>query len=98
MHFSGSRLEIRVTITMVAIIMDTKIIEPKIEKIQPVFSLRRMAEYFDCYTENGKPATDTILEWWHSGRIPPPDIRISRKAIYWAPSTIRAFIENGGNN
>ncbi len=37
----------------------------------PLFSLRRLAEYFDCYTEDGKPATDTVLEWWHSGRIPP---------------------------
>jgi hypothetical protein len=62
----------------------------------PLFSLRRLAEYFDCYTEDGKPATDTVLEWWHSGRIPPPDLRISRKAVYWKPETIEIFIQNGG--
>jgi len=50
----------------------------------------------DCFAEDGKPATDTILEWWHSGRIPPPDCRISRKAVYWKPETIMNFIESGG--
>ena len=47
-----------------------KLQEVTLEPIKPLFSLRRLAEYFDCYTEDGKPATDTILEWWHSGRIP----------------------------
>ncbi len=62
----------------------------------PLFSLRRLAEYLDCFTEEGKPATDTILDWWHSGRIPPPDCRISRKAVYWKPETIESFIQNNG--
>jgi hypothetical protein len=78
--------------------ISSRIQNTDLEKIQPVFSLRRLAEHFDCYTEDGKPATDTILDWWHSGRIPPPDFRISRKAIFWTPETIRAFIENGGSS
>jgi len=70
--------------------------EIDISPTAPLFSLRRLAEYFDCYTEDGKPATDTVLEWWHSVRIPPPDLRISRKAVYWKPETIEIFIQNGG--
>ena len=61
-----------------------------------MFSLRRLAEFFDCMAENGRPCTDTVREWWHSGRIPPPDLRLSRKAVYWRPETIKAFVESGG--
>jgi hypothetical protein len=64
--------------------------------VRGLFSLRRLAEYFDCYTEDGKPATDSVREWWHAGKLPPPDVRLSRKAIYWKPETIRAFVESGG--
>lgn len=74
--------------------MTTK--EVQINGVEPLFSLRRLAEYFDCRTADGKPATDTILEYWHSGRIPPPDVRLSRKAVYWKPETISAFINSGG--
>ena len=74
----------------------TKPNEVEITGIAPLFSLRRLAEFFDCYTAEGKPATDSILEWWHSGRIPPPDVRISRKAVYWRPETIDSFIRTGG--
>jgi hypothetical protein len=74
-----------------------KIPEVAIEPVQPLFSIRKLAEYFDCYTEDGKPASETILGWWHSGRIPPPDFRISRKAVYWKPETIEIFINNGGS-
>jgi hypothetical protein len=63
----------------------------------PLFSLRRLAEFFDCFTDEGKPATDTVLQWWHDGKIPPPDLRVTRKAIYWKPETVKEFIENGGN-
>lgn len=70
--------------------------EIEVTQTPALFSLRRLAEFFDCYREDGKPATDSVLDWWHSGRIPPPDVRISRKAIYWKPETIRAFVENGG--
>ncbi len=75
--------------------MQAEIKNIQIEKVNPMFSLRRLAEFFDCYTEEGKPATDTILDWWHSGKIPPPDCRISRKAIYWLPTTIKNFIMSG---
>lgn len=68
----------------------------KLETTEALYSIRRLAEYFDCRSEDGSPATDTILEWWHSGRIPPPDIKLSRKAIYWKPETIQTFVENGG--
>jgi hypothetical protein len=64
--------------------------------VKALFSLRSLAEYFDCFGEDGKPATETIRDWWHSGRIPPPDVRMSREAVYWKPETIRAFVENGG--
>ena len=68
----------------------------KIEKIKPLVSIRRLAELFDCYTDKGTPATDTILDWWHRGKIPPPDCKISRKAIYWKYETIKSFIDSGG--
>ena len=66
--------------------------EVEIAKVRPLYSLRRLAEYFDCYTNDGRPATDTILEWWHGGKLPPPDFRISRKAVYWLPETIEEFV------
>jgi len=53
-----------------------------------VLSTRQLAEFFDCFQNNGKPATETIRDWWYSGRIPPQDIRISRKAIFWKHETI----------
>ena len=71
--------------------------EVVIEPVRSLFSIRKLAEYFDCYSEAGKPSTDTILDWWHSGRIPPPDLKISRKAVYWKPSTIEIFVNNGGS-
>jgi hypothetical protein len=61
-----------------------------------LLSLKQMAELFDVQGRNGRPATETICQWWHSGRIPPPDIKISRKAIYWKKSTIDEFISRGG--
>jgi hypothetical protein len=70
--------------------------EIQISAIRPLFSLRRLAEYFDLYTKDGRPATDSVREWWHQGRIPPPDVRISRKAVFWKPETIREYIRNGG--
>jgi len=74
----------------------TKPAEISIAPEKPLFSLRRLAEYFDCLTEDGKPATDTIRDWWHSGRLPPPDVRMSKKAVFWKPTTIQAFIDGGG--
>ena len=71
--------------------------EVRVEKVRGLFSLQRLAEYFDCFTEDGRPATDSILEWWHSGRIPPPDCRISKKAVFWKPETIESFVNNGGH-
>lgn len=81
--------------------MNTSIKKPKppeiaLAPITPLFSLKRLAEFFDCCDRSGAPSTETILEWWHSGRIPPPDIKLSRKAIYWKPETILNFIEQGG--
>jgi hypothetical protein len=76
--------------------MEKELVELKITEIRPLFSLRRLAQFFDLYTEAGRPATDSILEWWHSGKIPPPDVRISRKAVFWLPETIDEFIRNGG--
>ena len=73
-----------------------KLIEINISETRPLFSTRRLAEYFDCYTQDGHPATDSIREWWHSGKLPPPDVRISRKAIYWRPETIDEYVRNGG--
>jgi hypothetical protein len=61
-----------------------------------VFSLRQLAAFFDCFQNNGEPATETIRDWLYSGRIPPPDIRISRKAMYWKHETIVNFINVGG--
>jgi hypothetical protein len=55
-----------------------------------------MAEYFDCKSEDGSPATDTILKWWRAGKIPPPDLSLSQKAVYWKPETVKSFVENGG--
>lgn len=69
--------------------------EIQLQKVYPLFSLRRLAKFFDCKTEDGKPATETIRDWWHSGKIPPPDCRISRKAIYWKYKTIMNFIDCG---
>jgi hypothetical protein len=76
---------------------DTTTAEIKIVETTPLFSLRRLAEFFDCHTDAGKPATDTILQWWHDGKIPPPDVRLTRKAVYWKPETVKEFIANGGN-
>lgn len=70
--------------------------EIKIDSVRPMFSTRRLAEFFDCKTAEGKPATDTVIDWWHSGKIPPPDCKISQKAVFWKPETIAAFVENGG--
>ena len=70
--------------------------ELKIEAVPPLFSLRRLAEYFGCFTDTGSPATDTIRDWWHSGKLPPPDIRMSKKAIFWKPETIKTFVDSGG--
>jgi hypothetical protein len=64
--------------------------------IKGMFSLRRLAEFFDCFDTSGRPCTETIREWWHSGKLPPPDVRISKKAIYWKPETIEIFVQNGG--
>jgi hypothetical protein len=52
----------------------------------PLYSIRRLAEYFDC-------STYTLLELWHSGKIPSPDLKLSRKSVYWKPETIKSFIE-----
>ena len=73
-------------------------IEPgqKILQKDYVFSTRQLAAFFDCYQNNGEPATETIRDWWYSGRIPPPDIRISRKAIYWKHETVLNFVNAGG--
>jgi hypothetical protein len=73
-----------------------KPVEIKITETRPLFSLRRLAEFFDCYTLDGRPATDSVREWWHQGKIPPPDVRITRKAVYWRPETIDEYIRNGG--
>lgn len=72
------------------------IAEIQVDTVPSLFSLRGLARYFDCYDADGKPATDTIREWWHSGKLPPPDVQLSRKAVYWRPETIAAFVENGG--
>jgi len=71
--------------------------EISISGVTPLFSLRRLAEFFDCIGDDGKPATETIRDWWHSGRLPPPDIRMSKKAVYWKPETIKNFVETGGS-
>lgn len=76
--------------------MPQKLPEIEITNVRPLFSLRRLAQFFDLYTEDGRPATDSILEWWHSGRIPPPDVRISRKAVFGLHETIDEFVRNGG--
>ena len=65
--------------------------------VAPLFSLRRLAEFFDCYDRRGRPATETVRDWWHSGRLPPPDVRMSRKAVYWKVDTIERFINTGGS-
>jgi hypothetical protein len=31
-----------------------------------------------------------------NGGIPPPDVRISRKAVFWLHETIDEFVRNGG--
>ena len=76
--------------------MKNKIPEIQILNLPPLFSTRRLAEYFDCKTADGAPASETIIEWWHSGKIPPPDCKVSKKAIYWKPETIYTFVESGG--
>lgn len=68
----------------------------ELKTIEPLFSIRKLADFFDCKSVDGTPATNTIIEWWHAGKIPPPDLKLSRKAVYWKPETIRSFIENGG--
>ena len=60
-----------------------------VEKIEPLFSTRRMAEYFDV-------DQDTVLDWWHAGKIPPPDHRMSARKIYWKPETINPNCKNTG--
>ena len=40
--------------------------------------------------------TATITALRRSGRLPPLDIRLSRKAISWKPEMIKNFVENGG--
>lgn len=60
-----------------------------IQKIEPLFSTRLLATFYDT-------DQDTILDWWHSGRIPPPDHRISSRKIYWKPETIKNHVDNGG--
>jgi predicted site-specific integrase-resolvase len=60
-----------------------------IQKIEPMFSVRRLAEFFDV-------KQDTVLGWWHAGKIPPPDFRQSRRKIYWKPETIKNLVDNGG--
>jgi len=78
------------------IAMDNKIPEITIVQVRPLFSLRRLAEYFDLYTKDGRPATDSVREWWHSGKLPPPDFRLTRKSVYWKPETIDEFVRTGG--
>jgi hypothetical protein len=53
-----------------------------------LFTVRRLAIYFDCTTEDGKPAVHTIFKWIRQGKLPPPDFRISQSAMYWRPETI----------
>ncbi len=72
--------------------------EVKLTDITPLFSVRRLAEYFDCYKEDGTPSNDTILSWVRSGLLPAPDLRLSRKAIYWLPKTIHNYIQLGSLN
>lgn len=62
---------------------------------KPLLSLRFMAELFDCIKKDGSPATNTILEWCRSGRLPPPDLRLSRKKMFWKPETINRFVDAG---
>ena len=72
--------------------------KPEVEmgSVSPMFSLRRLAEFFDLRSRGGRPGTATVREWWHSGKLPPPDVRMSRKCVYWKPSTIRRFVDSGG--
>jgi len=58
--------------------------EIKIEPVQPLFSVRRLAEYMDV-------SEYTVLRWWHSGRVPPPDLKITRKNVYWFPETVETM-------
>jgi hypothetical protein len=46
--------------------MPQKLPEIEITNVRPLFSLRRLAQFFDLYTEDRRPATDSILEWWHT--------------------------------
>lgn len=57
---------------------------------KPLYSPRRLAQYFDV-------PQDVIIDWWHSGKLPPPDVRMSRKSIYWLPETIESLVLSGGN-
>jgi len=78
------------------IIMRNNKTEISVAEVRPLYSLRRLAELFDLRTRDGRPATDSVREWWHSGKLPPPDVRISRKCVYWKPETIEEYIRNGG--
>ena len=71
--------------------------EIDITALPPMFSIRRLAEYFGYYNAAGQPSTQTIINWWHTGRIPPPDFRLSRKAVFWRPETILAFVDDLAN-
>lgn len=68
----------------------------KIESIKPLFSFRRLAEFFDLQKKNGAPNTQTISQWIREGKIPPPDVRISRSTAYWKHETILNFVRQGG--
>jgi hypothetical protein len=76
--------------------MRAPIADPTPVQTAPLISVRQLANLFDLHESDGSPAGATILEWWHSGRIPPPDLRISRKALYWRRETIERWIETGG--
>jgi predicted DNA-binding transcriptional regulator AlpA len=40
----------------------------------------------------------TIERLRRAGKIPPPDVMIGSRLLRWKPSTIRAWIESGGQS
>lgn len=39
----------------------------------------------------GGVTSETIRRWLKSGRLPPPDVAMSRKTVGWRISTLRAW-------
>lgn len=69
--------------------------ELAIAEIRPMFSERRLAEFLDYRTRDGKPNTDSVRGLMQAGKLPPPDIRITQKRPLWKYETIMNWINAG---